>query len=342
MVRICPKCGFERSGDDGLPADECPRCGVIYRKAMPRPEAQRDMCVAEIEAQENRHAPLYAPYILVALFFMVVFFSAITQEGFFLVVLTVGGIAAFFFYNKKKPAPRDADPFPGDTESTPEKKYHPPAISRYWDDIHHDVPVNSLLNIVYIDEKNEKTTRDIGVSYYDGSCYLQGHCHLRGAYRTFRIDRIQECFDIDTFETVTDIPGHLRRKYESSPKRILEKLYADEKNTLKVLYYVSKADGQTRREERDLLISAIEEMLWPKALPHAVIDKFIDKIELPSTHGFKLAVGKLKNEKPDSLPMVSDYAKRIVSTQKSIHPNEKEALDYIDKKIKEEEKRAKK
>ena len=278
---------------------------------------------------------------LVALFFVLVLFSGIIMEGLLLIVLIGGGVAAFLFYNKKKNAAfRGAEVFPGSTQSEPARSYQPPKISQYWDDIRHDVPISSLFNIVYIDEKNEKTSRDVRVSYYNGSCYLQGYCLLRDDHRTFRIDRIQECFDKDTFETVTDIPGHLRSKYENSPKRILEKLYADEKNTLKILYYVSKADGQARKEERDLLASAIGELLWPKELPLDVIDKFIDKIELPSVHGFKLAVGKLKSEKPNRLHMVSDYAKRIVATQKTVHPNEKEALEYIDKKTKEVEKTA--
>nr|WP_303649898.1 WYL domain-containing protein [Desulfobotulus pelophilus] len=261
------------------------------------------------------------------------------MEGLLIIVLIGGGVAAFFFYNKKKEVtPQDADPFSGYTQSEPTRSYQPPKITRYWDDVHHDIPVDSLLNIVYVNGKDEKTSRDVEIRYYDGGCYLQGHCHLRSAYRTFRIDRIQECFDVETFETVTDIPGHLRSKYEKSPKRILEKFYDDEKNTLKILYYVSKADGQTRREERIILASAIDELLWPTALPPDLIDKFINKIELVSVHGFKLAVGKLKNENPDRLSMVFDYAGRIVATQKSIHPNEKEALEYIDKKIKETKK----
>ncbi len=34
----CPRCNQSRDANDGYPADTCPYCGVIYRKAKPRPQ----------------------------------------------------------------------------------------------------------------------------------------------------------------------------------------------------------------------------------------------------------------------------------------------------------------
>ena len=32
MVRVCPKCGYERKADEPVPETECPQCGAIYAK----------------------------------------------------------------------------------------------------------------------------------------------------------------------------------------------------------------------------------------------------------------------------------------------------------------------
>jgi len=38
-MTACVKCGYERQPEDAAPEGECPRCGVIYAKAVVRPAA---------------------------------------------------------------------------------------------------------------------------------------------------------------------------------------------------------------------------------------------------------------------------------------------------------------
>jgi proteasome accessory factor C len=78
------------------------------------------------------------------------------------------------------------------------------------------------LDLVYLNASGEKERRNVDalrVESFDDDWYLRGWCHLRGAVRTFRLDRISET-------RVTDEPIEHRadevrlpdRLFESSPK----------------------------------------------------------------------------------------------------------------------------
>lgn len=58
QIKECPKCHHIRQPDDTAPADECPKCGVIYTKAMIRHGKNGPMIPAGWKTQEeNAEAP---------------------------------------------------------------------------------------------------------------------------------------------------------------------------------------------------------------------------------------------------------------------------------------------
>ena len=257
----------------------------------------------------------------------------------FILILIIGGVVVYFYNknreNQSSPSVHcqyDEDEWEYENRET-YNDYSPPPISQYWGDIDYAVPVDSKLSIEYTNGAGDNSKRDIDISHYDGSCHLRGYCHLRSEPRTFRIDRVKSCVDRDTGEVVSDIPAHLRRKYESSPDYILEELYKKEKDTLRSFYFVGKADGQLRKPEREIIHSVCNQLLKDHVVPIEAIDRMINNIDLPSMHAFKLAIGRLAKESPDKLSLVFKYATKIVNTQKTVHSNEQEALDYIMKKI---------
>lgn len=75
--------------------------------------------------------------------------------------------------------------------------------------------VRARLRLDYIDSTGERTRRDVVVHQYGRSgrtALMRGHCSLRNATRTFRVDRIQSCVDLETGEVLTDVADWLDRR----------------------------------------------------------------------------------------------------------------------------------
>lgn len=210
--------------------------------------------------------------------------------------------------------------------------YDPPAVEHYWD-TYEFVPVHAQMHLDYISGSGESSQREVTVRDYDGSCYLRGTCHLRNEWRTFRIDRIQRCTDTETGEVIADIPKYLKQKYESSPEHIAKKLFDQNKDSILVLFYVGKADGQLRKPERDIIKEFFNSLSPGHEILDEAIDYILNSLEVPTLHSFKLAVGRVGKHNIDQLEEVNKAAIKIVATQKTINHSEKEALDYLSKKI---------
>lgn len=73
---------------------------------------------------------------------------------------------------------------------------------------------NAHARIKYIDREGAFTVRDVRVTHclVGDHGLLHGHCNRAGGSRTFMIDRIQECIDLETGEVVTDVRKWIRGK----------------------------------------------------------------------------------------------------------------------------------
>lgn len=115
------------------------------------------------------------------------------------------------------------------------------------------LPVHAIIQIKYCDGKGQNSERIVTVRQFDSQFsggMIIGHCHLRNATRTFRYDRIIECFDRETGEIILDIGSYLQKIYESSPSFSVNKLLETDYDTIRVLLYVGRADGSLRKPEK--------------------------------------------------------------------------------------------
>lgn len=211
----------------------------------------------------------------------------------------------------------------------------PPEILQYWGSAE-PVTMDAKLRISYRSYHGESTERDIHVTRYDGSCYMRAYCWLRNESRTFRIDRILSCVDIDTGEVVDHVPDHLLAKYRSSPEYALSKAFEVAWDILLVLFYVGKADGQLRAEERVIICKVARRAANNESITDEMINKELDRMSVPSPGQFKLALNRICKKNPRNMIGVFNIARRIVDTQKTIHPSEAEAIAYIEKKMAKE------
>ena len=129
-------------------------------------------------------------------------------------------VAAWVFHSRRTDNRRDKEkyaPIPRRTRAkaaTTENHSRRSRKSRKVNAVAHIRKVKAAFRIKYEDMLGNITERDLDVQEIireDDIIYLAGHCHLRDAYRTFRIDRISECISRDTGEIIEDIQTFLDR-----------------------------------------------------------------------------------------------------------------------------------
>jgi len=146
-------------------------------------------------------------------------------------------------------------------------------------------------------------------------------------------DRITSCIDEETGEIVSDVKAYLLKKYDESPDKTMDQLLEDEYDTLRVLLYVGKADGQLRAAEKAEIRETCVTITNDSRLTDETIAELLANMDVPSLQAFKLAVGRLAKKDKASKDIVMVAAERIVATQKTIHSAEQEALDYMKKRF---------
>lgn len=205
----------------------------------------------------------------------------------------------------------------------------------FWD-VSTPYAVSCRLRFDYVDGKGQRTRRVVRVRQFgewDGGVLMIGFCELRGATRTFRSDRIQGCVDLESGELVGDVAAHLKALHANSPERGLERLAEDEYDLLRILYFVGKADGQLRAPERAIIRETCKSLVNDSRVDDSMLDGLIAGIEAPSLQAFRVAVGRLAKRPKEVRVIVAKAAHAMVGTQKTVHPSEKDALEYLEQRL---------
>lgn len=205
----------------------------------------------------------------------------------------------------------------------------------FWE-VAQPLPAKARLRIKYTDGAGRKTERTVDVRQFGAmgpSTLLIGHCHMRDATRTFRTDRIESCVDEETGEVISDVRAYLQQKYDESPDKTKDLLLEGEYDTLRVLLYIGKADGQLRAAEKAVIRDTCIAITNDSRLTERTIEELFVNMEVPTLQAFKLAVGRIAKRDSSSRTVVMTAAEKMVATQKTVHQAEQEALDYMRKRF---------
>lgn len=208
----------------------------------------------------------------------------------------------------------------------------------HWDVVE-TFSVTANLHIKYQDGAGQITERSVqvrSVGDYLGNPTLVAHCRLRDQSRTFRIDRILECFDEDTGEVVSDVFEHLQAIYESSPAGSLDKIWDREFEALRVLYYIGKADGRLMPREREVMASYCRAVSGDERIDAELIRGYVDSFGTPSINTYKIAVGRVAKRPETEREAVRQAAQAMLAHRKKMSAVERDALDYIDVRFEKE------
>ncbi|SFC84719.1 hypothetical protein SAMN05216577_111106 [Pseudomonas citronellolis] len=191
----------------------------------------------------------------------------------------------------------------------------------------------ATLRFTYTDSYGNVSGRIVDVELVEDGM-ITGKCRMKNARRTFRIDRITNCWDDSTNRHVPDVLQHLRDAYAKSTAPVLDKLYAEHLDELKVLLYVGKADGQLRAPELRVITAACKVITKDTRLTDEDTRELLESIPVPTLQGFKVAVGKIAKENDSAaIRRITIATRTIVDTQQNISPGEQEALNYIAKRL---------
>jgi len=196
--------------------------------------------------------------------------------------------------------------------------------------------VSANLEIGYCDAVGNETVRKIHVRQFDPrhrKGMLLAHCYLRDASRSFRVDRIRACVDIDTGEVVANILRHLKIRHAVDPERIIEVLARDYRDLVRVLGYMGMADGDFSEVERAMVADYIRKLTRDERVTPDVVATAATRIGTTSLQGFKIAVGKVVKSGGVSPLLLAGVCREIAEADGIIKPEEQEALDYIDRRI---------
>lgn len=198
-------------------------------------------------------------------------------------------------------------------------------------------PLRVHLQFSYTDGDGNQTTRSVRVREFDAGSdrgLLIGHCELRQATRTFRQDRIRDCVNLETGELVSDPRKFLLSVYESAPERKLEQFENNENEILDIIAFVARADGAVRKGERSLIAEYCRKHVSDLGVTSDQLVEVVLRGEVMTIGQFRLRVGKVCRERsPNEQRELLELARAIVATQKTIHPAEQEAVNYLEKKL---------
>lgn len=205
----------------------------------------------------------------------------------------------------------------------------------FWDTTN-QIDVRAVLRIDYIDAENQRTIRDIEVvkvGDIGNDKMIMAHCRLRNSTRTFLLSRIQHCADLDTGEVVSDIYEHLRKIFVRSPAYFANRLVEEHSDFLKILLFVAKADGAFRKKEKEVFIAVCNNLVATDLIDENVVNKLVEVIQVPSLGSFRLAVGRLAKEEVEIQRALVAAAKSIGDTKKEVSAAERDAMEYLEKKL---------
>lgn len=207
-----------------------------------------------------------------------------------------------------------------------------------WEGAFYDVPAQhsakKRVQIAYRDGYGNETTRVVDIRAFEprGSDGLViGHCHMRAATRTFRFDRMASVVDMETGEIILDLQRLLNDEWGASPEPVLDKLFKEHHDVLKLMLYMAKADGAARAAEIEVIAQHCRELTGDERLDAAMVKDMLQYVDLPTTVTFTRIYNKLRREKPEDARRAAEACRAIVGTQKTIHAVEQAALDALDK-----------
>lgn len=169
--------------------------------------------------------------------------------------------------------------------------------------------------LFYTDFNGNKTRREIDFKEFleDGKLYIKAWCHLRKDLRQFDICRIERLFDCAGKE-IPNPEIYFRQMYKNSDGCKIADYFKSHFVELEVLVFLARADGQMRKNEREVVAEYIR-----RTLPDVSSDILDSRIKACSCEfsDFKNGLKLLAEEPAELRNALVDSAEKIYALKKS-------------------------
>lgn len=197
-------------------------------------------------------------------------------------------------------------------------------------------PIDASLKLHYRDASGTTTIRVVQAQECDTTNpegYLIGYCELRQDIRTFRIDRIQRAIDMATGEIIDDLCAFAEASFKASPAHSIIQLLDDSADALRGLFYIGKADGRFTKKEKELFLAFCHHASGDARITIKQIEDACAYLPQPSMQAYKLICGRLAQASDELKAGVLQTAEAMIATEKTVAPEEVEALAYMRKRF---------
>ena len=161
-----------------------------------------------------------------------------------------------------------------------------------WEGAFYDVPSqrssNKMVRIRYRDGNGSATERVVRVRAFEPqgrNGLVIGRCYLRNATRTFRFDRMARVVDEETGEIIPDLQKSLNTEWEASPIPVMDKLFDEHRDVLKLLLYMAKADGAMRAAEVAVIAQHCVDLTGDERITQALVKELMASVDVPTIVG---------------------------------------------------------
>jgi hypothetical protein len=216
---------------------------------------------------------------------------------------------------------------------------HDDGMAEFWQT--DGIPAQALLRLTYEDSSGQVSERLFETRLFtepDSTFSILGHCHMRNAERTLRIDQITQCVDERTGKVVDDVYEYLFDLYRQTPVYSLDNVLADHGDTLRALAYVLDTGGRWQSHGHAVLGIASRKLSGDSRVTDTMLAPHLESVSGGSLQAYRMVIGRLnKSLSSEAKSAVLRLATKVANLDGHISGAEQEALDYMVKRFSKSE-----
>lgn len=224
-------------------------------------------------------------------------------------------------------------------EPIAEHENHDDGMDEFWDE--YGMPAQALLRLTYTDSSGETTERLFETKLFtepSSTFSILGHCHMRNAERTLRIDKITHCVDEQTGKPVEDVYEYLFDLYEKTPDYSLDQVAHKHIDTLRAALHVASCAGLTESEQVTVIKQVCQQLARDNRITTEAVAKLCQQYQGGTSTGvdqtFRLIAGRLnKTLVPANKESVIRLCTKVAGLKGAVNSASQECIDYLAKRF---------
>lgn len=216
---------------------------------------------------------------------------------------------------------------------------HDDGMDEFWDE--YGMPAQALLRLTYEDSSGQASERLFETRLFTGpssAFSILGHCHMRNAERTLRIDKITHCVDEQTGKPVEDVYEYLFDLYEKTPDYSFDRVADIHIDTLRAAMHMAGCACLTELEQVTVIKQICQQLSGDSRITMEPVSKLVQRYAgMPPTgvdQTFRLIAGRLnKSLSHNNKAAVVRLCTKVAGLKGAVNSVSQESIDYLAKRF---------